>query len=270
MVARDEGEKSRLIWRSKLLSEVRGVIHGVSTRLGGVSLPPFATLNLGLHTGDRADDVIENRRRFLERLGVALDVSIWAEQVHGAGVARVSGESAGRGARLYDDSIPGVDALVTTDPGLVLAANFADCVPILIASRDGRGVAIAHAGWRGTIAGVGPKSVEALEALGIAPRDLVVALGPSIQECCYQVSQELFDRFSKEIGSEAVGRTRSGRPALALSRANRKLLIGAGVASEAIEISSYCTACRTDLFFSHRAEKGVTGRIAAAIGVVNR
>ena len=131
-----QGGKAALIWKSVLLSTVPGVVHGVSTRLGGVSAPPFATLNLGLHTKDHPASVLENRRRFLHRLGGTLEASVWAEQVHGAEVAVVGPERAGRGARLYSDAISGVDALVTTAPGLFLAANFADCVPVMIAARE--------------------------------------------------------------------------------------------------------------------------------------
>lgn len=257
-----------MIWKSVLLSTVPGVVHGVSTRLGGVSAPPFATLNLGLHTKDHPASVLENRRRFLHRLGGTLEASVWAEQVHGAEVAVVGPERAGRGARLYSDAILGVDALVTTAPGLFLAANFADCVPVMIAARDGSAVAVAHAGWRGTLAGVGPKCVEALRTVGVASDKLVVAIGPSIRPCCYEVSDELFERFCDTIGPESGARARSGAPALDLAAANRRLLIEAGVPAAAIEISPLCTACRTDLFFSHRAENGVTGRIAAAVGRV--
>lgn len=259
-----------VIWQSELLSGITGVVHGVSTRLGGVSGVPFATLNLGLHTGDRPEAVIENRRRFLRRLGATPEASVWAEQVHGAEVAVVGPEHAGRGAKLFADAIPGVDGLVTTAPGLVLAATFADCVPILMAARDGSAVAVVHAGWRGTLAGVGPKCVAALGAAGVAPDRLLVAIGPSIGPCCYQVSEELVRRFGRVIGPEATGKTRWGAPALALAEANRKLLVESGVPPEAVEISSLCTACRTDLFFSHRAERGTTGRIAAAVGRVGK
>ena len=111
-----------LVWKSDLLTGVKGVVHGVSTRLGGVSRHPYATLNLGLHTEDRWKTSSKTAAGFLERLGVSLDASVSAEQVHGAGVAHVDSRSAGRGARSYADSVPGVDALVTTEPGLILLA----------------------------------------------------------------------------------------------------------------------------------------------------
>lgn len=259
-----------LIWKSELLSQATGVVHGVSTRLGGVSGVPFATLNMGFHTGDRPEAVIENRRRFLARLGTAPEASVWGEQVHGAEVTFVGSEHAGRGAYRYTDAIPGVDGLVTTTPGLVLAAAFADCVPVLLADREGKAVAVAHAGWRGTLAGVALRCVEILRAAGVASRRLLVAIGPSIRSCCYEVSEELAGRFERAIGPEAVKRTRRATPALALAEANRMLLIEAGVPPEAIEISTLCTACRTDLFFSHRAEHGATGRLAAVVGRVGK
>ena len=258
----------RHVWQSQLLSSVRGIIHGISTRLGGVSRPPFATLNLGLHTADRAGDVRENRRRWLQSLGFELEAAVYPEQVHGAGVAVVDGQSRGRGAETSEDAVGGVDALVTLEPGVVLVASFADCLPILFAAEDGRAVAVAHAGWRGTIAGVARETVNVLERCGIRAGALKVALGPCIKPCCYEVSDELYQRFRNELGSDSVGRTRTGRPAVDLAGANRSVLVSLGVDPAAIDVCPLCTSCRTDLFFSYRAERGVTGRMAAAVGIL--
>lgn len=261
-------ERHRLpSWHSPVLALVPGIAHGVSTRLGGVSRPPFASLNLGLHTADRPGDVQENRRRWFAGLGVALEAAVFGEQVHGAAVARVDRSSRGRGALRHEDAVRGVDALVTTEPGVVLAALFADCLPILLAARDGSAVAVAHAGWRGTAARVAERVVEALLDCGASANGLRVALGPCIKPCCYEVSDELYERFGSDFGSEATGRTRAGRPALDLAGANRLLLTRLGVEPAAIDVSPLCTACRTDLFFSHRAEMGITGRIAATIAI---
>lgn len=257
-----------MVWKSALLSEVRGVAHGVSTRLGGVSVPPFATLNMGLQTGDRPHAVAENRRRLLRRLGFDGDALICGEQVHGNAVRRVERRVAAQEADAHPAAISGTDGLVTTEPGLALTAFFADCLPVLVADINGRAVGVAHAGWRGTIAGVAQRIMDALVQCGVASRDVRVALGPCIKPCCYEVSEELYERFRKEIGPEAVGQTRAGRPALDLARANQKLLTLAGVQPSAIEICPLCTGCRTDLFFSHRAERGKTGRFAAVIGLI--
>lgn len=253
------------VWQSALLASIPGVVHGVSTRLGGVSRPPFATLNLSLQTGDRMEDVIENRRRFLARLGFNLDAAVWGEQVHGTVVRQVTRrDAAEKGVHAF----PATDGLVTTQRGLALMAFFADCLPIMAAEEGGRAAGVAHAGWRGTIAGVARQLIVSLRACGVAPERIKVALGPCIKPCCYAVSEELYQRFRDEIGPQAVGRTRSGRPALDLAGANTALLVAAGVPESAIEVSPICTACRTDLFFSHRAERGNTGRFAAVVGLL--
>lgn len=255
-------------WHSAPLGAVPGVVHGVSTRLGGVSKPPFATLNMGLATGDRPSDVVENRRRWLASLGFELDAAVYPEQVHANRVAVVERAHRGMGAYRLEDAVPGVDALVTREPGVVLAASFADCLPILFADAEGRAVGVAHAGWRGTLGAIAVETVKAFEACGIPPGSLRAALGPCIKPCCYEVGDDLFALFREQLGPDALGRTRAGRPALDLAGANRMLLVSAGVDPRAIDVSPWCTACRTDLFFSHRAERGRTGRIAAAIGIV--
>ena len=256
------------VWQSALLAKIPGVVHGVSTRLGGVSRPPFATLNCSLQTGDRVEDVIENRRRLLTWLGFGLDAAVWGEQVHGAVVRRVTRRDATTEEGAHARGFPGTDGLVTTQQGLALMAFFADCLPIIAAEEGGRAAGVAHAGWRGTIAGVARQLIASLRECGVPPERIKVALGPCIKPCCYEVSEELYQRFSNEIGPQAVGRTRSGRPALDLARANTALLVRSGVPESAIEVSSLCTACRTDLFFSHRAERGNTGRFVAVVGLL--
>lgn len=252
-------------WQSRVLAAVPGVVHGVSTRRGGVSRPPYTSLNMGFHTGDRPEDVVENRRRWLEVLGLRLDEAVFAEQVHGAEVALVAAGDRGKGALRLEDAVPGTDALVTAEAGIPLAVLVADCVPILFAAADGSAVGVAHAGWRGTLAAVAARTVRRFAELGIPPRQLRVALGPCIRPCCYEVSEDLYQRFREKLGPEAVGHTRAGRPALDLAAANRSLLLSLGVPQGAVDVAPDCTACRTDLYFSHRAEKGKTGRMAAVI-----
>ena len=255
-------------WRAPNLAELGGVIHAFSTRRGGVSEPPFASLNLGYRTGDEAARVTENRRRFLEALGARLDQVICAEQVHGAGAARVGARDRGRGAVDPGSSVPGVDALATSDAGSLLLLYFADCVPVFLADQQGRAVALAHAGWRGSMAGVAEAAAAELARLGVEPGELVAALGPCIKPCCYEVSPELARRFAERFGDGVVLRTRWGAPSVDLAEANRRALEALGVPRASIYVEPECTACRTDLYFSHRAEGGATGRMAAVIGLV--
>lgn len=255
-------------WRSTLLSTVPGVVHAVTRRRGGVSQPPFATLNVGLHVGDRKEDVIANRRRVLGALGFPLERVVAGEQVHGAQVADVSEADVGKGAFSYTDAVPGVDALVTASPAVPLLGYFADCLPLLFAHRRGGWIACAHAGWKGTLAGVAAGVVDRfVHEYGGDPGDLVVALGPSIRPCCYEVSVELAERFHRAFGAAALGRARSGKLSVDLVAANVALLQRKGISSGQIDISPECTACRTDLYFSHRVEGPRTGRIGAVIAI---
>lgn len=258
------------LWRAPNLVELDRVVHAFSTRWGGVSPPPFASLNLGYHTGDDGARVTENRRRFLASLGARLDDAICAEQVHSAAVRRVGAPDRGRGAADPHTPVPGVDALATGDAGSLLLLCFADCVPVFLADRRQGAVALAHAGWRGSLAGVVEAAVAEMGRLGVEPAALVAALGPCIKPCCYEVSPELAQRFTARFGPGVARRSRRGAPSIDLAEANRRALEASGVPGASIYVEPECTACRTDRYFSHRAEGGATGRMAAVIGLRGR
>ncbi|TLS50412.1 peptidoglycan editing factor PgeF [Paenibacillus antri] len=238
---------------------------GFSSRRGGVSGEPWGSLNCGLHVGDNDDDVAENRRRVAEAAG--FDFRRWtcAEQVHGVAVAVVAEAEAGAGRLVRDDALPSKDALVTDVPGVMLNAFYADCVPIWFVDPVRRAVGVAHAGWRGAVADVAGETVRAMtRAYGSEPSELLAAIGPSIRGCCYEVD----DQVAKHIpeGSESIKPSASpGRYLLDLAIFNRQKLTEAGILANHIEITQYCTSCRTDLFFSHRKENGRTGRMTAWI-----
>lgn len=227
-----------------------------STRLGGVSAAPYASLNLGRHTADEPARVAENWRRFAAAAGFAAERVAFATQVHGASVRSVgAGEGGFRPLGEHD-------ALVTTHPGVVLTLSIADCVPIYILDPVRPGVGLAHAGWRGTLAGAGPAAVAALRAAGARPADCTALLGPSIGPCCYAVDEPLAAEFERAFGP-GVALRRGDRAFLDLWTANRRALVRAGLHAEQVLVSGLCTACRRDLFYSHRAEGGRTGRMAA-------
>lgn len=254
-------------WQAPNLAELDGVVHAFSTRKGGVSEPPYATLNMGFHTGDEEQRVVENRRRLLTALGLSLERAIGAEQVHGAEVARVGPRERGRGARDRASAVAGADALVTNEAGNPLLLCFADCLPAFLVDRGRRAVALVHAGWRGSAAGVTGAAVAELGRLGVTPSDLLVALGPCIKPCCYEVSPDLARRFRSLFGEEVARRTERGAPSIDLAEANRIALVRLGVPEASIHVAPDCTACRTDLYFSHRREGGRTGRMAAVLAL---
>jgi hypothetical protein len=215
-----------------------------STRRGGVSRGPYRSLNLGRSTQDRPEAVEENRRRLLAALGLDPLRLATAGQVHGTAVARVAGPG------LHRES----DALMTTVPGIALAVSAADCLPILYAAPGA--VAAAHSGWRGTADGAPAAALAALcDATGAASSAVTIHFGPCIRGCCYRVGRDVATRFP----TAAVRETDAGIH-LDLPTAARLSLIAAGTSESSIHDVGACTACRSDWYFSHRRDQGLTGR----------
>lgn len=242
------------------------VAAAFSTRRGGVSTGPFATLNLGLHVGDIPARVLENRRRFCAALGVEARHMVCGEQLHTARVAVVGRAEMGCGALAADTALPATDALVTAAPGVPLVAFFADCVPLFLYDPVRHTAALVHAGWRGTAAGIGRETVRTLERrFNTAPADVHAVVGPSVGPCCYRVGPEVAAEFVRTFGADAgvVVRGDDGAPRVDLWRANRLVLTGAGLSPAHIHDTGLCTACHAGTFFSYRAARGHTGRLAA-------
>lgn len=246
------------------------VTHAVSTRFGGVSQGPFASLNLALHVGDDGEDVAVNRRRFCEALGLDAAQLCTAEQVHADRIARVTRAEAGRGSRLYADALPGTDALMTNEPGLPLMLFFADCTPVLLFDPVHRAAALAHGGWKGTVRSIAAKTVAAMgAAYGTRPADCLAAIGPSIGPCCYEIGDEVAGQFQQampQFASEIL-QQKNRHIHLNLWQANACQLVSAGLVPEHIETAETCTSCNSQVFFSYRADGGKTGRIAAVIAL---
>ncbi|MBE3589499.1 MAG: peptidoglycan editing factor PgeF [Firmicutes bacterium] len=234
-----------------------------STRLGGVSEGPWSSLNLGLHVGDEAAAVQENRRRWLEALGRPAQSVLWLRQAHGAEVA-VAGGAHGR-----PEAPPEADAAVTADAGVTLAVLVADCAPVYLVDPEARVAALAHAGWRGTAARIAARAAGVMAGrFGARPERMRAWIGPHIRECCYEVDAPVIDRFREAFGAAADAFLRPARPGharLSLAGAIRRALAEAGVPPAHVGESPECTGCRLDLFYSHRKEGGRTGRMAAAL-----
>lgn len=234
----------------------------VTTRHGGVSTGPYATLNLSLGVGDTPEAVLENRRRAAAAVGAGLDDLVFAEQVHGAAVARVDGHDRGRGASGAGDAMPGADALVTTDPSVVLAVLVADCVPIVLYDPRTHTVACVHAGWRGTVGRVARATVEVMATMGARPHDLVAGIGPAISGERYEVGEEVADAARAGLDPperEPLTPQGEGRWRFDLRAANRRILEGAGLRPERISVVAASTG--DGAFFSHRSARP-TGRFA--------
>jgi YfiH family protein len=236
-----------LFLTSKLLAAA-GVAHGFSLRTGGVSLPPYQSLNLGFSAGDQPQAVEENLRRLREAAGIQAEIAT-ATQVHGN---RVVDQDLREVLGPTEPQAAGADALVSETAAIGVRA--ADCLPILLCG--GRKVAAVHSGWRGTRLQIVRQAVQALR---VDPKHIIAAIGPSIGQCCYEVSVDLAARFRGQFGAAAV----DDRRHLDLRFCVESTLREAGVTR--VEQVPGCTSCDTASFFSHRRDKGRTGRHLAFI-----
>lgn len=235
-----------------------GVPHGFSTRVGGTSEGPFAGLNLGLSSGDAEPVVRANRARWAEALGFEAPF-FTLHQVHGPDVHVLEA----------DDPTPPAerkgDAIVTAAPGRAIGVFTADCAPILLAAPAKGVVAAVHAGWRGTVAGVAAAAVRAMaERHGVAPAEIVAAIGPTIGPCCFEVGDEVVAAL-REAGLGDAVVPREPRAHADLFAANAAQLEAAGLRPENVHASRLCTACDAERFYSWRRDSATTGRLQAAI-----
>ena len=277
------------ILQTARLQRISWLIHGFSTRQGGYSrVYGGNALNLGFTKTDSKTAVERNRAAFLEELGMG-GRQPWPlvalRQIHSDIIHRVSGKAV---ATLVGDG------LVTDMPGLILAIQTADCLPVIVVDPKKRAVGVFHAGWRGTVKRIVEKGVgEMHRYFGSRARDLEAAVGPGVHDCCYTVGEEVREKFQSQFSyadqlfhevkesdpvrekypmlfltARAPGHsTLPVKILLDLVEANRRQLLDAGVLAKNIESSPLCTSCNTDVLFSHRAENGITGRLMAVVGI---
>jgi len=265
-----EHRQGGIAWFAAEHLERHGVRHGFTARSGGVSRGPFSSLNFSSREGDVPRRVIENWGRI--ETAAALPESGWAllSQVHGARVERVA---AGGPSCHHRRNHAEADALTTTASGVVLGVLTADCLPVILAVPGASAIAIAHAGWRGTLEGVVPQTVRELCAVaGAAPHEILAAIGPSIGLCCLQVGGEVHEAFHERWGAAHTRRIlqKSDPWRLDLQTANLLQLREAGVRSSNVAIVQICTCCRKDLFFSYRRDGRRSGRMLNFVTVAEK
>jgi polyphenol oxidase len=269
------------------------LVHGFSTRTGGVTTAyrpaqRAGELNLGFTQSDTRDNVLENRRRFLEALAAPRMKLVTLKQIHSSLVKRATPGDA-------DLDVPCQgDGLMTSEPGVLLAIQTADCIPVLVADVKKKAVAAFHAGWRGTLQRIVENGVGRMRSeFRSRPEDLVAAIGPGIAACCYAVGEEVRSEFSSQFAyaqqlfaevsdsdpihdkypllfltARAPGHSNLGPQIhLDLMEANRRQLLDAGLRAEAIATIGDCTRCQNNRYFSYRAEQGFTGRSLSVVGM---
>lgn len=257
-----------------VLEQFDFIKHGFSTRLGGVSKGIYSSMNLGFGRGDADENVRMNYERICESIGVDSHSVVLSDQVHKTILRRVSKEDLGKGVYLKKDYSE-IDGLYTNEPGITLVTAYADCVPLYFVDPIKRVIALSHAGWRGTIGKIGPKTVETLcEEYDCKKSDIIVVIGPSICQSCYEVSEDVADEFKKELPASSweviVPKTDEElrKYHLNLWEANRFFLEEVGIPEENIHVSGVCTCCNSDLLHSHRASQGKRGSLSAFLSIV--
>jgi YfiH family protein len=241
----------------------------VSSRLGGVSQAPYASLNLALSVGDDQEAVLTNRARLCETAGIDATMLTIGLLIHGTHIAQVTDELRGKGALSRAEALSGTDGLITNLAETPLIILVADCAVLSFFDPTRHAIGVGHAGWRGTLGGIARKMVAAMNAaFDCHPADLRVGISPSIGPCCFQVRQDVVSLYQQAFPDQAdsfVVQAADGSTHLDLWSALTWQLRESGIKEEHIELSGLCTACTTSLFYSHRAEQGKTGRFGGLV-----
>lgn len=254
------------------LEELSGFVHAFSTRLGGVSEGIYSSMNLSFTRGDDENSVMENYRRLAEAVGFSVENIVTSDQTHTANVRVITEADRGNGItkpRPYTD----VDGMITNVPGLVLATFYADCVPLYFIDPVRKAIGLSHSGWRGTAAHIGAVTVRRMqEEYGSLPEDIYGAIGPSICQECYEVSEDVILEFQKTFPEQSwrdlFYRKENGKYQLNLWEANRQIMLETGLIEEHISLPGLCTCCNSEFLFSHRASRGKRGNLGAFLGII--
>ena len=254
-----------------ILEDTGLVSHAFSTRLGGVSMGDFATMNFSFTRGDDRDDVLENYRRMAAALGVDRERMVLTWQTHTTNVRRVTEEDEGKGI-VRDRDYRDVDGLITDIPGITLVTFFADCVPLYFLDPVHKAIGLSHSGWRGTVKRMGQVTVDAMkEAFGTRPEDIIACIGPSICGDCYEVGEEVADEFADAFHEKyhdvILLKKQNGKYQLDLWKANEIVLKEAGIKGDNLAVTNICTYCNPQLLFSHRRTAERRGNLCAFLSL---
>ena len=250
-----------------LLKKTGIVNHGFSTRIGGVSEGIFSSMNLSFSRGDDEACVRENFKRMAETIGVEPNSLVFAAQTHTTNVRKVTAEDKGKGI-VYPLDYQDVDGLITNESGVCLTTFYADCVPLFFIDPVHKAIGLSHSGWRGTVGKMGQETLRRMrEEYGTDAKDVIAAVGPSICQDCYEVSEDVIENFKEAFDERCWGelfyQKENNKYQLNLWKANEIILLEAGVRKENIAVPNVCTNCNSDVLFSHRATKGQRGSLAA-------
>ena len=257
----------------KNLSATGIVKHGFSTRKGGVSTGIFSSMNLNFKRGDDPDAVMENYRRMAAALNMRVEDMVLSDQTHTTNVRVITEEDRGKGI-LKPQDYSDVDGMITNVPGIVLVTSYADCVPLYFVDPVRKAIGLSHSGWKGTVGHIGQKTVWKMhEVYGSEPKDIVAAIGPSICQSCYEVSDDVAEafraNFTADEAADILLDKGNGTYQLDLWKANWYVLTDAGILPEHLSVTDLCTACHPDLLWSHRKTNGQRGGLSAFLSLID-
>ena len=257
----------------KNLSATGIVKHGFSTRKGGVSTGIFSSMNLNFKRGDDPDAVLENYRRMAAALNMRVEDMVLSDQTHTTNVRVITEEDRGKGI-LRPQDYSDVDGMITNVPGIVLVTSYADCVPLYFVDPVRKAIGLSHSGWKGTVGHIGQKTVWKMhEVYGSEPKDIVAAIGPSICQSCYEVSDDVAEafraNFTADEAADVLLDKGNGKYQLDLWKANWYVLTDAGILPEHLSVTDLCTACHPDLLWSHRKTNGQRGGLSAFLSLID-
>ncbi|RGC48859.1 peptidoglycan editing factor PgeF [Coprococcus catus] len=257
----------------KNLSATGIVKHGFSTRKGGVSTGIFSSMNLNFKRGDDPDAVLENYRRMAAALNMRVEDMVLSDQTHTTNVRVITEEDRGKGI-LRPQDYSDVDGMITNVPGIVLVTSYADCVPLYFVDPVRKAIGLSHSGWKGTVGHIGQKTVWKMhEVYGSEPKDIVAAIGPSICQSCYEVSEDVAEafraNFTADEAADILLDKGNGKYQLDLWKANWYVLTDAGILPEHLSVTDLCTACHPDLLWSHRKTNGQRGGLSAFLSLID-
>ncbi|KPB04450.1 peptidoglycan editing factor PgeF [Bacillus sp. CHD6a] len=264
-------EKEQTLSLPDWKANASNLIVGFTTKNGGVSEGQFSTLNMGLHVNDSVDAVCQNKEILASQLNIPTTNWVGCDQTHEDKIIKVNSDDKGKGVYSYSTALAGTDGIYTDIENILLTLCFADCVPLYFYSKEHSLVGIAHAGWKGTVSNIAGNMINRWKEDGVTIDTIQVAIGPAISAQAYIVDDHVLNRVMDALPDVEKGtymkEISSGQYALDIKRVNYELLLQAGVKEKNILCSSFCTSSNESLFFSHRRDKGKTGRMMSFIGL---